>query len=586
MRVMRSMFKLSTLTYSLKSRLILVLLLSSLIPLLLIGSVTYYSIFSILQNKIQKGIESSLAQVCQAIENTLNNLDYTSRQLSFADGRVGSDLQLFFSSQSTSEKFNLTRELENNLLLMNFTNPNIGMTFYYLSDTGRPMFENLEVDPAVRLENFPIISRSRGITFQGPHETAYRYGHNMVFSIMRKVENLDHMYVYIETNFDLFEQLLSKQQYQMDVAYLLVNQDGTIIYSDSGRDALIGNSYFSGNEGDGTELAGLEGYYRFEQTNREGWKLVVAVRKSEFSREIRQWFTQAMFIVALCLLVSLLLAWLVWRMVYYPMKVLGREIRTFDASNTSGRVASLKAREFNDLLYQFRIMRVRIRDLLLEVEQKERRKREIEVEKLYVQINPHFLHNTLNTIQWMARANGQAEIDRFVSVFSRVLHYNLGKDGGIVRMENELEALQNYINLQQTRYNHKFDVRVQVDPATSKVPIPRFILQPLVENSLYHGLGDEGGVIEVTVRMETDGHVSIIVTDDGAGMSPAELDRLIGSEAERKVGIGIGLQFVNKTMAFYYGEAYRLQVESELGKGTRMQLRIPVRAINQFEEGR
>jgi len=583
MSVIKSLFKLSTLTYSLKSRLILVLLLSSLIPLLLIGSVTYYSIFSILQNKIQKGIESSLTQVCQAIENTLNNLDYTSRQLSFADGRVGSDLQLFFSSQSTSEKFNLTRELENNLLLMNFTNPNIGMTFYYLSDIGQPMFENLEVDPAVRLENYPVISRSRGITFQGPHETAYRYGHNMVFSIMRKVENLDHMYVYIETNFDLFEQLLSKQQYQMDVAYLLVNQDGTIIYSDSERDALIGNSYLNENESGGTELAGLEGYYRFEQTSREGWKLVVAVRESEFNQEIKQWFSQALVIVALCLLVSLLLAWLVWRMVYYPMKVLGREIRTFDASNTSGRIASLKAREFNDLLHQFRMMRFRIRDLLLEVEQKERRKREIEVEKLYVQINPHFLHNTLNTIQWMARSNGQAEIDRFVSVFSRVLHYNLGKDGGVVRMESELEALQNYIDLQQTRYNHQFDVRVQVDPATSKVPIPRFILQPLVENSLYHGLGDEGGVIEVTVRMETDGHVSITVIDDGAGMTPAELDRLIGSETERKVGIGIGLQFVNKTMAFYYGETYRLQVESELGKGTRMQLRIPVRAINQIE---
>ncbi|MDI4643694.1 sensor histidine kinase [Cohnella hashimotonis] len=583
MSTIGSVLQRPTVTSSLKSRLFLVLLLSSLLPLLLIGSVTYYSMFLNLQNKIQKSIEATLAQVCQGIEYTLNNLDYTSRQLAFADGQVGSDLQLLFSSRSTSEKFNLTRELENNLLLLNFTNPNIGMTFYYLADTGKPMFENLEVNPDIRLENLPALSRSRGITFHGPHKSVYRYGQNTVFSIMRKVENLDHMYVYIETNYQLFEQLLNKQQYQMDVAYLLVDQDGKIVYSDRDQEALVGSAYLPESDAAGKGLAALKGYYRFEQDSGEGWKLVVAVRKSDFSHEIKQWFRQALLIVALCLSASLLLAWLIWKMVYRPIQVLGREIRAFDASAPDERITKMNVREFDHLLYHFRMMRIRIRELLLEVEQKEKRKREIEVEKLYVQINPHFLHNTLNTIQWLAKANGQTEIDRFVAVFSRVLHYNLGKEGGIVRMENELEALQHYIDLQRTRYNYQFEVRVDVDPATYKVPIPRFILQPLVENALYHGLGDEGGMIAVTVRMEEDDHASIAVTDDGVGMSPADLERLMGEGTERKVGIGIGLQFVNKTMQFYYGEAYRLHIASEPGKGTSMRLRFPVRATNGLE---
>src|SRR5690606_1058936 len=106
-------------------------------------------------------------------------------------------------------------------------------------------------------------------------------------------------------------------------------------------------------------------------------------------------------------------------------------------------------------------------------------KSRFEVEKLRYQINPHFIHNTLNTVQVIAKIQKQDEIVKLITYFTRILHYNLGKEGDFVELRKEISNLKDYISLQQMRYNHAFKTRILIDPEAERIMVPRFILQPL-----------------------------------------------------------------------------------------------------------
>jgi len=197
---------------------------------------------------------------------------------------------------------------------------------------------------------------------------------------------------------------------------------------------------------------------------------------------------------------------------------------------------------------------------------------------LLYQINPHFIHNTLNTIQWIAKMNGQEEIDRLVSIFTRVLHYNLDKQGEQVYLVEEVNALKDYVELQRIRYDYDFLVKFHVEEHSRQVLIPRFILQPLVENALYHGLDEGNGQITVRILPDGDRYLLLEVTDDGKGIDPEEILRLLRGEKDmhRKAGLGIGLNYVQRVLQTNYGDHSQFKIVSEAGKGTTIQIRIPL----------
>lgn len=243
---------------------------------------------------------------------------------------------------------------------------------------------------------------------------------------------------------------------------------------------------------------------------------------------------------------------------------------------TKGNRARTQIPEFDFLLGEFSNMQHQIGDLFKEVQQKEKIRADLEVEKLLYQINPHFLMNTLDTVHWLAVMNGQGEIDKLVQSLNKLLYYNLGKLGQVSTMEEEIDALRQYLILQQIRYDFEFDVRITADEQVLQIPVPRFILQPLVENSLYHGLSDEGFIqIEVTCTST----LNIMIQDNGAGMTEETIHNLLNNrEAEQqKVGMGIGLNYVHRMLKAQYGDQAQLVIESELGTGTSILLVLPIK---------
>ncbi|MCZ8521643.1 MULTISPECIES: sensor histidine kinase [Paenibacillus] len=567
----------------LKGRMMILFLCSSLIPFLSIGAISYSTIYSMMQNKIQTGIVSNLKGVEQSLENTLSNLNHVSQQLAF-EGSVGRKLDQLLEAQEPYERSRLTDEVKNELSLITFTNPNIGLTLYYFQREGTTAFENMGVKDGFAPEKAPLLGHYNGISYYGPHPSSNRFDNQVVLSALRRVElpEREDVYVYIESGFKLASGILG-EGFGGRVSHLIVDGEGRIAYSHI-PSAFPVDTLFPGFTEEGT--AGLDAdHYWFRERSSQGWSVLSVIPAADYNREMNRWWAQVLLASLLFLCISLLLGWLLWSMVYRPLGTFHREIKGMTLQKGSPQsdeplpawpLRPTHIPEFDDLLHRFREMRGQIWSLFAEVELKEKRRADLEVEKLLYQINPHFLMNTLDTIRWLAVMSGQTEIDRLVQSLNKLLYYNLGKLGQEATIREELDALHQYLTLQEVRYDFQFQVAIEAEEGVLDTPIPRFLLQPLVENALYHGLEDEGR-IDVEVRQEGS-FVRITVQDNGAGMPEEEVSRLLEERPpeERRVGMGIGMNYVKRMMAIHYGVRAELAILSRPGHGTRMELKLPL----------
>ncbi|MFB9278776.1 sensor histidine kinase [Cohnella cellulosilytica] len=558
---------------TLKKRIIVLFLISALLPFIFLFFISYHTINSIFTNKIQDSIQGNLKQVRLSLENAIGNLNSVSQQLSFT-GTIGRELEIQLASESTYERSLMTSRINSEMNLITFTNPNVGLTMYYFEKDGTYSFENTGVKPNFDPAALPLLAEYFGITYYGPHISRDRFNNKYVLSALRKVDlpSRDDVYVYIETDFKLTQSILDNGISIQHANYLFLDNDNKITYSEM-PEVFPANSRFDRDSafrsGDSSK-----DYYWFNETSNQGWTIVSVISRADYNKERNGWFLQVVFLSLLILPASLFLAWLLWKMVYRPLSNFSKEIKWMTSSKTAAPPARTRIPEFDQLLDQFRKMKTQIWDLILEVQQKEKRRADLEVEKLLYQINPHFLMNTLDTVHWLSVMNGQKETDRIVTSLNKLLHYNLGKLGQSSTIQDEVEALRQYLTLQQVRYDFEFQVQIEVDPSVLDMPIPRFILQPLVENSLYHGFSDNG---MIQVRIAAREEIEVSIKDNGSGMTREEIHKLLQSEQidREKVGMGIGMNYVKRMLEVYYNGKARIHIDSEPGSGTSVRLSLP-----------
>ncbi len=210
--------------------------------------------------------------------------------------------------------------------------------------------------------------------------------------------------------------------------------------------------------------------------------------------------------------------------------------------------------------------------------------KQAEFAALQSQINPHFLYNTLNCISSIGLEYGSREIAQIASCMSKIFRYSIRKDD-LVRIREELDCIQAYVNIIAIRYENKFIIEIEVDDGLLEMQTPKMILQPIVENAVYHGLErmDQGGRLQVTGSIDAHGDVCFQITDTGKGMDPEQLASLqakLGmaspeSEPDGQPATSIGLSNIHNRLRLLFGEGYGIAIDSQFGHGTTVTVRIP-----------
>ena len=274
------------------------------------------------------------------------------------------------------------------------------------------------------------------------------------------------------------------------------------------------------------------------------------------------------------------------RRITEPIRALSEKAARFGMGDfTQGKVHTDTA-ELLLLDRGFDEMAERIKGLMEKQIADERTLHKTELELLQAQINPHFLYNTLDSIAILAESGREEDAVLMVNSLSSFFRISLSKGRDIIPLENEVSQVKSYLEIQQIRYSDILKYEIDIPQTVYGCFVPKLILQPLVENALYHGIKNRRGLGTISIRGEEDGDdILLTVTDNGAGMDSEQIAALrAGVYQDRHTGLG--LVNVHKRIRLYCGEKYGLDFASEKGKGTTVSLRLPktLRPENKEEE--
>jgi two-component system sensor histidine kinase YesM len=304
-----------------------------------------------------------------------------------------------------------------------------------------------------------------------------------------------------------------------------------------------------------------------------------------------RWVTFYGALMVAAIVFSFLAAWAISRSIYTPIKKLHDVTTTITKHDLAALVNRNNVDEIAELGISFNIMIGTIRELLDEKAKEQENLKKAELRALQAQINPHFLYNTLDTIIWLAEAHKTDQVVDIVRALSSFFRLSLSKGRDWITIAEEVERTRSYLTIQKMRYRDILDYTIEIEPQAQDKTILKLILQPLVENALYHGIKNkrQGGTITVRVLQPQPDEVRLEVEDNGIGMSPvqlAQIQALLQDEGSETGGEivgeqGFGMANVNKRVRLYYGPRYGLSIRSVAGVGTCATIVIPARCGNE-----
>ncbi|MCA1054935.1 sensor histidine kinase [Rossellomorea aquimaris] len=563
---------------SLRAQIFLFTMLISIITISILGIIVYFgSSKVVLQQSIQTSkmaVEKGSASVGMYIErlNVLSELlakDPSTKQA--------------LSSEDRSGESNLNTIINNVL----DSDPNIqsviviGKDGYVMSNEkdlnmtlSSDMMKEKWYTAALKERGIPVLTSARMQKFSMDQD-------NWVISISREVRDesgqhlgvvlLDIQYKGIE---DAFHDLMLGQN---GYAFIL-NNSGELVYH---RDP----SYFT-DKGKKQELLDIwkskEGYDGANNTlvhkaniQNSDWVLV-GVSSLDGLSQVRKQLLGTILIVGIGLFVLVLIVTpLVAKRITNPIHRLEKAMQKVQHGVLDVHVTESGIAEVEHLSKHFNVMTKEIKRLLKDIEQKEKDLRSYELSVLRGQINPHFLYNTLDTIVWMAEFNDSERVIMVTKALAQFFQLSLSGGNEFTTIENELNHVKQYLIIQKERYGEKLNYTIDADQEILEVKIPKIILQPLIENAIYHGIREKSvnGHIQISAKKD-ESSIKLIVEDDGVGFDPQTRLEQVSDEQSIRLG-GIGIRNVDDRLKLYYGEEYGVTVDSVVGVGTRVVVVLP-----------
>lgn len=552
-----------------------------LISLLLLTFVSYQAIHSITQDKLKTSIVSSLRQLTDKMTLGYLNLSQVSQQMS-AQGTVGSLLEIYFFPQSNFDKYDAGQQILQSLVNLTFANSDIICREYYDPVTGSSYFSDCSTSKKFSPNRLNTLSNNGSITYQALHQSSTQsLTDDQVISIGRTMELSDgrQLIIYLESKYQV-RQILEMFIQTQKMHYILLQLDfhDRIQYS-SDSAFNIGDTFaMSGTENIGNCVFGnADKYVGAASRTSTGFTNVLLVPNSDYNREYYLWIRAAGVIILLAVIAFSISTIAISRLIYRPLTVFSKEMKKFGNGDLDEVKVTTGVLEYDELFRQFNTLKKRICRLMCDVDKKEQEKHKLEIEKIYYQINPHFLMNTIHSINWLARMHHQPDIENFTMELNYVMAYSLGKIDRIATIRTEIRMTESYLRLQKMRYDFTFRLEAEEGDYLD-TPTARMILQPIVENCILHGLGDKACLLIRIFHLSDRNLIAITVEDNGKGLTREELTRLQGMLMENLDSSrpeGIGLKYVQSMLESFYGDKALITINSEISKGTKVTLLLP-----------
>lgn len=548
-------------------------LLSSALIIALLGGILYYSISNIIMNDVYKKTSDAIKHESYYLELYLNKTANLVELLAEHPKTIN-----FLENGDSKSKVDLTslnsfiKETDESIISIVIVSKT-GEVFpeMYNSDmkTSEDMMSESWYVSAVENKLMPVLTSVRRQAFTTDKD-------KWVISLSQEIVNSngEHLGVLLmDVKYEFIEAYLSKLDLGEKGFAFIVTTDGDMVYHKD-------TSYFTDTKkvseliricefGDGykSEMDLVTFKTSVKNTN---W-ILVGLSSLDSLKDIRRQLIETVIFVGLILLVIAVGGNLfISRKITNPIKELEIAMELFEGGIKKVEVTNNGCTESESLANHYNLMVDRITNLMIDIKGNEKKMRDFELKALQSQINPHFLYNTLDTIIWMAEFGDSEKVISLTKSLAGFFRLSLNQGRELVSLQDEIDHIKQYLAIQKVRYIDKLEYEFVVDKLLLDQKIPKISLQPIVENAIYHGIreSDNGGKITISVLKEKD-IILIIISDDGVGF-----DTKSKASTKTKLG-GIGLRNVDERLKLYFGTDYGLVVNSEIGNGTDVKIKIP-----------
>lgn len=474
--------------------------------------------------------------------------------------------------------------------------------------------ELIESMPALRLkDNSNVLEKdffkksmaeSEYINFSMPHirdlfdrnENSYSW----VISLSRAVEVTDEgkatqALLLINLNYRYFEEIFSNVNLGNGGYVYLTNDRGDIIWHPKQNEIYSGrfneDNKYAATLKDGITVENLSGKnltLNVRTIGYTGWKLVGVTPSAALGIDGIKFRFFVLFVADLFLFLLAMINAFISDKISNPIKRLDGSVREIESGNLDVEIVPSGSYEVEHLGKSIKNMLGRIKVLMSDLVDEHNAKRKSEFDTLQSQINPHFLYNTLDIIVWMIENENSDKAVNIVTALAKFFRISLSKGKNIITVKDEVEHVRNYLMIQNMRFKNRFEYSIDVDEEVLSYSSLKLMLQPLVENAIYHGMEfmDGDGEIDVKVFKEDDS-LYFTITDNGLGMSEDMVETLLSKDfVPSKKGSGIGVKNVNERIKLYFGSEYGLKVESEPDEGTKITIHLPAVVYGENDEDR
>ena len=432
--------------------------------------------------------------------------------------------------------------------------------------------------------------------FSTPHvqnlfeDPDHRY--RWVVSLSRQVEltrkgSIESGVLLVDMNFSGIEQICKDVTLPYSQGYLyLIDGSGELIYHPRQQLIYAGlleeNNLSAADYADGTHTETFQGQRRsvtVKTVGYTGWKLVGVVPRANMLDNYGQLMLFFLFVVffSIFLLVFANLRLSEW--ITAPMKQLDRAVKELESGREQVDFTVDGPYEVEHLSRSIQSMVSTLRHLMDDIMEQEAQKRRSELDVLQSQINPHFLYNTLDSVVWMTENGRTEDAVVMLTALARFFRISLSRGSNIIPLADELEHARHYLTIQKMRYKNKFSAQISAEDGVESLYTIKLIIQPILENAIYHGMAYADGDGEIQIHAFREGEdVLIEVTDNGPGMPEELVEQLLspnGPAVSGAKGSGIGFRNVHQRIQLTFGPDYGLTILSEPDNGTTVRIRLP-----------